>query len=240
MITIIPAIDMIGGKCVRLTKGDYSTKKVYADSPVDMAKEFEAHGIKRLHLVDLDGAKAGSPVNLKILEQICNETALDVDFGGGVRNTQNLKDVINCGAQQITAGSIAVKNKPLVLEWLNEYGADRIILGADTQDGFISIDAWQEKSTMSFDKYLADYVSEGFTHTICTDVSKDGALAGPAFDLYERIKKNHPELYLIASGGMSEASELDRLVELNVDAVIIGKAIYEGRITMKELEPFLC
>ena len=239
MITIIPAIDMIGGKCVRLTKGDYETKKVYADCPVDMAKKFEDHGIKRLHLVDLDGAKAGAPVNLSILENICNQTNLEVDFGGGVRQTQNLKDVINCGASQITAGSIAVKNRPLVLEWLAEYGAERIILGADTLDGFISIDAWQEKSSVSFDQYLADYVTAGFTHTVCTDVSKDGALAGPAFDLYERIKQNHPALYLIASGGMSKASEIEELIKLNVDAVIIGKAIYEGHITMKELERYL-
>jgi len=240
MIKIIPAIDLIDGKCVRLTKGDYSQKKVYNDNPVEVAKEFEWIGIKNLHLVDLDGAKAKRIINWKVLESISKETNLIIDFGGGVRTNEDLQIAFDNGASKITAGSIAVKEKKTVLEWLKIYGGNKIILGADTINGMISINAWVDETKLPLIEFIKNYHDLGFTETIVTDISKDGVLTGPAFELYRDIKENIPKVSLIASGGVSNISDVERLDEMNINGVIIGKAIYEGKIKLNELERFLC
>jgi len=240
MIKIIPAIDIIDGKCVRLTKGDYSKKKVYNENPVEVAKEFEAIGIQYLHLVDLDGAKAKKIVNWKVLDSISKETNLIIDFGGGIRTNEDLQIAFKSGASKITAGSVAVKNKEMVLEWLKIYGNKKIILGADTMNGMISINAWADETELSLINFIQDYWTLGFTEAIVTDISKDGVLTGPSFDLYKNIKSEIPELCLVASGGVSNISDVDELNSMNIDSVIIGKAIYEGKIKLKEFERFLC
>jgi len=240
MITIIPAIDIIDGKCVRLTKGDYSLKKNYNNSPVDTAKSFEDAGIKRLHLVDLDGAKRKRIVHWQILENISTSTNLKIDFGGGIRKEKDLKIAFNSGANQVTVGSIAVTNSQLVELWLKIFGSDRIILGADVINGNIAINAWQEESNIDINSFIGSYSKSGIKNIICTDVEKDGVLKGPSFQLYENLKNSFPNLKIIASGGISNVNDIEKLNNKNIDGVIIGKAIYEKRIELKKLEKFLC
>lgn len=235
---IFPAIDIIGGKAVRLTKGDYNQKKEYADNPVGVAKQFNAAGIQHLHLVDLDGAKSQKPENLTVLKGIAEATDLSIDFGGGVKSNESLESVLEAGARQITAGSVAAKNKDLVFDWINQYGAEKIILGADVINEQIAISGWQENSGLDLMPFLEEYVEKGIQYCICTDVSKDGMLQGPAFNLYRRILSQFPELKLIASGGVAEFSDLIQLEEIGVYGTIVGKAYYEGRITLEQLASF--
>jgi phosphoribosylformimino-5-aminoimidazole carboxamide ribotide isomerase len=234
-IELIPAIDLIDGKCVRLSKGDYNTKKVYNENPLEVALEFEAHGIKRLHLVDLDGAKAGHIVNHKVLETIASNTKLIIDFGGGLKTTDDLQIAFNSGAQMVTGGSIAVKNPKEFSAWIEQYGAEKIILGSDVKDKKIAVSGWLETSTLDLFDFLEGYTNKGITKTICTDISKDGMLQGPAIELYKEILVRFPNLYLVASGGVSCMKDIELLQEAGIPAVIFGKAIYEGRITMKEV-----
>lgn len=235
---IIPAIDIINGQCVRLTKGDYSTKKVYNENPLEVAKMFEDNGIKHLHVVDLDGAKAQHIINHQILETIATKTRLKVDFGGGLKSNEDLKIAFESGANQITGGSIAVKNPSQFLNWLETYGSDKIILGADCLDQKIAIQGWQEESDKEVIEFIKDYVNKGISYVICTDIAKDGMLQGPSFDLYERILNTVTPVKLIASGGISNFDELPKLADLGCEGVIIGKAIYEGKISLKQLETY--
>lgn len=235
---IIPAIDIIDGKCVRLTKGDYAQMKKYADDPVEVARGFEAAGIKRLHVVDLDGAKASHVVNLKVLSAIASNTNLHIDFGGGVKTSEDLEKVLEAGAKQATAGSIAAKSPELVKEWIKEYGGDKIILGADVLDEKVMVAGWQESSGLDLFEYLADYISFGIGEVICTDISKDGVLQGPSFDLYAKILTQFPELNLIASGGVAEYSDLTKLDTNGLHGAIVGKAYYEGKISLTQLSEF--
>jgi phosphoribosylformimino-5-aminoimidazole carboxamide ribotide isomerase len=232
---LIPAIDIIDGKCVRLTKGDYSTTKIYNESPLEVAKQFEAHGIKHLHIVDLDGAKAKSIVNYKVLELVASKTSLKIDFGGGIKSDEDIKVAFNSGAQQITAGSIAVKNKEQVLKWLATYGAEKIILGADCRDKKIATQGWTETSSLDVIDFIKDYELAGIKSVICTDISKDGMLEGASEILYKEIMEQ-TTINLIASGGVANMDDLYSLKALGCEGAIIGKAIYEGRITMKQLE----
>nr|WP_294939102.1 1-(5-phosphoribosyl)-5-[(5-phosphoribosylamino)methylideneamino]imidazole-4-carboxamide isomerase [uncultured Flavobacterium sp.] len=236
---IIPAIDIIDGKCVRLSKGNYDTKKIYNENPLEVAKQFEAHGIQYLHLVDLDGAKSKRIVNHKILEQIASKTALQIDFGGGIQSDDDLRIAFEYGANQITGGSIAVKNPTLFQEWIFNYGPDKIILGADANNRKIAISGWQEESSEALIPFIQNYQSKGIEYVICTDISKDGMLEGPGFELYKEIMDATSGLKLIASGGISTFDELPKLYELGCEGTIIGKAIYEGRITLKQLEQFI-
>lgn len=242
---IIPAIDIIDGKCVRLSKGDYDTKIIYNENPLEVAKSFEAHGIEYLHLVDLDGAKSSKIVNYKILEQIASQTSLQIDFGGGLKSDDDLRIAFESGASQITGGSIAVKNRTIFEKWISEYGSDKIILGADAKDEKIAVSGWLEESNEDLIPFIQDYQTKGIQYVICTDIAKDGMLQGPSFDLYEKIlencnvKSSGVEIKLIASGGISTFDELPRLAELGCEGTIIGKAIYEGRITLKQLEDFI-
>ncbi len=235
-IELIPAIDLIDGKCVRLSKGDYDTKKVYNENPLEVALKFEAHGITRLHLVDLDGAKAGHVVNHKVLETIASKTNLTIDFGGGLKTTHDLKIAFESGAQMVTGGSIAVKNPEEFTGWIAQYGSEKIILGSDVNNRKIAVSGWLETSPLDLFDFLNGYTSKGITKTICTDISKDGMLQGPSINLYKEILNKFPDLYLIASGGVSCLKDIEDLQKATVPAVIFGKAIYEGRITMKELE----
>jgi phosphoribosylformimino-5-aminoimidazole carboxamide ribotide isomerase len=235
---IIPAIDIIEGKCVRLTKGDYSTQKTYNENPLEVAKAFEAHGIAYLHLVDLDGAKAKHIVNHKVLENLASKTQLKIDFGGGLKSDEDLHIAFECGAQQITGGSIAVKEPQVFNQWLKDYGSDKIILGADVKNEWIATDGWTKTSSLSLFDFLEDYQKQGVKYTICTDISKDGMLMGPAFDLYQKIL-GQTDLKLIASGGVSSIEDLPRLAALGCEGSILGKAIYENRISLKALEHFI-
>lgn len=232
---IIPAIDIIDGKCVRLTKGDYSTKKIYNENPVEVAKEFEDHGIKYLHLVDLDGAKANKIVNQKVLEAISSSTHLKIDFGGGIKSDQDLQMAFDSGASQVTGGSIALKNPSLFLSWLHRFGSEKIILGADSMNRKIMAQGWQEGSEQDVLEFVMKYEKEGVKYIIPTDIAKDGMLAGPSLDLYAEIIKE-TDLKLIASGGVASLDDLKSLQAIDCEGVIIGKAIYEGRISLKELE----
>ncbi len=240
---IIPAIDIIEGKCVRLSKGDYSTSKIYNENPLEVAKEFEANGIKYLHLVDLDGARSRHIVNHKVLEQIASKTDLKIDFGGGLKSDKDLMIAFECGAAQITGGSIAVKEPEIFKSWIKKYGSDRIILGADANNEKVAINGWQEESREELIPFIQNYIKEGVEYVICTDISKDGMLEGPAFGLYQKILKNTREseksLKLIASGGISTFAELPQLEGIGCEGTIIGKAIYEGRLSMKELENYI-
>ena len=240
---IIPAIDIIDGKCVRLTKGDYSTKKIYNESPLEVAKEFEAAGIEYLHVVDLDGAKASKIINYKILEQIASKTNLKIDFGGGLKADKDLEIAFNSGAHQITGGSIAVKNSNVFESWIEKYGAQKIILGADfypdTSGGKIATNGWQEESTLELIPFIKGYKDKGIQYVICTDISKDGMLQGPSFDMYKEILSEAKDIKLIASGGISTFDELPRLAENGCEGVIIGKAIYENKISLKQLEKYI-
>ena len=236
---IIPAIDIIEGKCVRLTKGVYSTKKIYNENPIEVALAFEDAGIEYLHVVDLDGAKASHIVNFKILEQIASKTNLKIDFGGGLKSDEDLHIAFNSGAHQITGGSIAVKNATLFESWIAKYGIDKIILGADCNNKKIAVSGWQEESNLEVIPFIKKYQSKGISYVICTDISKDGMLEGPSFNLYEKILKEAPTIKLIASGGISTFDEIPILAEMNCEGVIIGKAIYENRISLKELETYI-
>jgi phosphoribosylformimino-5-aminoimidazole carboxamide ribotide isomerase len=240
MITIIPAIDIMSGKCVRLIQGNYALKTVYSDDPLAMAQMFEQLGIKRLHLVDLDGAREKKIVNSKVLKKIAYHTALKIDFGGGIQSEEDAQMAFDCGADQITVGTIAVKNKDLVLSWLLRYGGERIILGADVREKRISIYGWQKNTEIDILSFLNEYSQAGMKYTICTDINKDGLLTGPAIELYAEIKEQIPELYLIASGGVSRLEDVAELSRLNINGVIIGKAIYEGKIKLEDLKPYLC
>ena len=240
---IIPAIDIIDGKCVRLTKGDYSTKKIYNESPLEVAKEFEAAGIEYLHVVDLDGAKASQIINYKVLEQIASKTSLKIDFGGGLKSDKDLEIAFNSGAHQITGGSIAVKNSAIFESWIEKYGAQKIILGADfypdNAGGKIATNGWQEESTLELIPFIKGYQDKGIQYVICTDISKDGMLQGPSFEVYKKIISEVKNVKLIASGGISTFDELPRLAENGCEGVIIGKAIYEKKISLKQLEQYI-
>jgi len=236
---IIPAIDIIDGQCVRLSKGDYNTKKVYNKNPLEIAKQFEAHGIEHLHLVDLDGAKASHIVNHKILETIATKTSLKIDFGGGLKTDEDLKIAFESGAKQITGGSIAVKNPTIFKNWISKFGADKIILGADANNEKIAISGWLEESDEDLIPFIKGYQKEGIQYVICTDIAKDGMLQGPSFNLYEKILKDCPQVKLIASGGISTFNELPKLAKLGCEGTIVGKAIYENRISLKQLEDFI-
>lgn len=235
---IIPAIDIIDGKCVRLTQGDYAQKKVYNENPLEVAKEFEDSGLTRLHLVDLDGAKAGSVKNWKVLEAIAGKTSMIIDFGGGIKTEQDVDIVLNSGAALATVGSIAVKNEALLLEWMRNYGAEKFLLGADVKDEKIAISGWLENTDLDVVEFIRKYQNSGITQVFCTDVSKDGLLQGPATDLYKKILEAIPGLPLIASGGVSSIDDLDQLQAAGCSGAIVGKAIYEGRISLNELKKY--
>lgn len=239
VIEIIPAIDLIDGKCVRLSQGDYSQKTVYNENPLEVAKMFADAGIRRLHLVDLDGAKAHHIVNHKVLEKITSATDLIVDFGGGLKSDDDLRIAFECGASMITGGSIAVKNPEVFLVWINKFGGDKIILGADVKDEKIAVGGWLETTELELLPFIKNYINQGINKIICTDISKDGMLEGPAIELYKKMLIAHPDMYLIASGGVSSIKDIELLEEASVPAVITGKAIYEGRIKLNELSKFL-
>ena len=247
---IIPAIDIIDGKCVRLTKGDYNTKKIYNENPIEVAKEFEDSGIEYLHVVDLDGAKASKIINYKVLEAIANKTNLKVDFGGGLKSDADLEIAFNSGANQITGGSIAVKNPRIFEKWIATFGAEKIILGADfypdNSGGKIATNGWQEESSLELIPFIKDYQEKGIEYVICTDISKDGMLQGPSFEIYKQTLSEtvissgvEKPLKLIASGGISTYDELPKLAAIGCEGVIIGKAIYENKISLKQLENFI-
>ena len=250
---IIPAIDIIDGKCVRLTKGDYATKKIYNEDPLEVAKTFEAHGIKYLHLVDLDGAREKRIINYRVLEQIASKTSLFIDFGGGLKSDSDLNIAFESGAQQITGGSIAVRHKEVFLQWLEKYGAEKIILGADANNEKVAISGWQEETEEKLVPFIRNYMKKGIRYVISTDISKDGMLQGPAFELYLKILKNTkitrttigmsgvedeeiPGIKLVASGGISHIDELVELKKIGCDGAILGKSIYENRIALKDLK----
>lgn len=235
---IIPAIDLIGGKCVRLSQGDYSSKKEYHDDPVEMAKRFEDAGISRLHLVDLDGAKAKKIINGAVLEGICKHTKLKVDFGGGIQANDEIEKAFELGASQVTGGSIAVKNSALFQEWIRKYGTEKIILGADAKDRKIAVGGWEETTKVDLIPFIQDYVAKGISYVICTDVAKDGLLQGPSVDLYREILQEIPGLKLIASGGVSSMKDLEELGKIGVYGAIVGKAYYEGRVSLEMLASF--
>jgi len=240
MLTIIPAIDLIEGKCVRLSKGDYTRKKIYNEDPVEVARAFEDHGLKRLHLVDLDGARSAHVVNWKVLEQIAARTKLIIDFGGGVKSDEDLYIVFNSGAAMVTIGSVAVKDPELFFRWFMRYGAGKIIMGADVKEGKIAVSGWKEDTGLEISKFLDDYLKRGVKQVLCTDISKDGMLEGTSIDLYKALMEQFPKMELIASGGIIHIDELYRLDEMGVAGAIIGKAIYEGRISLKDLQAYNC
>ena len=236
MIEIIPAIDIISGKCVRLSKGDYEQQTVYSESPVEVAKAFEGAGCKRLHLVDLDGAKSNHIVNYKILEDIASSTNLVIDFGGGIKSDEDVHIAFESGAAMITGGSIAVKSPALFESWISKFGPNKIILGADAKDNKIATNGWMDNSEHSIVPFINSYLEKGISKVISTDISKDGMLQGTSIELYTELLDQCPGIYLIASGGVASLDDLRQLEEINVPAVIAGKALYEGRITLKDLE----
>ena len=234
-IELVPAIDIIDGKCVRLTKGDYDQKTVYRDSPAEVAKEFEALGFQRLHVVDLDGAKSKHIVNDRVLREITSVTRLTVDFGGGIKTDEDIQRAFDAGASMVTVGSVAVTHPELFEGWMQKYGTDRMILGADVRNGFISINGWKEDSQEALLPFLEKYIAMGVRNVLCTEISKDGTLSGPAINLYTQVMAAYPTLHLIASGGVSSQSDIEALEEACIPAVVFGKAIYEGRINLEEL-----
>jgi phosphoribosylformimino-5-aminoimidazole carboxamide ribotide isomerase len=236
---IIPAIDLIDGKCVRLTQGDYTKKTIYHHDPLEVALQFEAIGIKRLHLVDLDGAKAGMIINYKVLERIALHTNLTIDFGGGIKTNEDLETIFSSGAQLATIGSMAVKNKNLFFSWIQTYGAGKILLGADVKNEEIAINGWVETTGISVFDFIEEQVKHGIQQVFCTDISKDGLLQGPSVELYKRLNDHFPDTAIIASGGVSKADDLRELKEAGCKGVIIGKAIYENRINIEELKTFI-
>ncbi|SEJ61522.1 1-(5-phosphoribosyl)-5-[(5-phosphoribosylamino)methylideneamino] imidazole-4-carboxamide isomerase [Dyadobacter koreensis] len=239
MIQIIPAIDMIDGKCVRLTQGDYGKKTIYNENPLEVALEFQDAGLTRLHLVDLDGAKAKKVVNWKVLEKIATQTSLHIDFGGGVQSEEDIRVVFESGAKQVTGGSVAVKQPDLFKNWLEVYGGDKIILGADAKNEKVAVSGWEEGTELWVYDFVEEYVDKGVKYTISTDVAKDGLLQGPSFDLYKNLQDKCPDLKIIASGGISGLEDIEKLAEMNIYGVIIGKAIYENRISLTDLQRFL-
>jgi phosphoribosylformimino-5-aminoimidazole carboxamide ribotide isomerase len=236
---IIPAIDIIDGKCVRLTQGDYEQKTIYNENPLEVAKAFEGAGLKRLHLVDLDGAKEGAVKNWAVLQQIAASTTLSIDFGGGIKQDKDLKIVFESGAAYATIGSLAVKQRDVFVSWLQEYGADKFLLGADVKSEKIAVAGWLETTDIDIYEFLDDYVNQGIQQVFCTDVSKDGKLEGPSIDLYKKVIKKFPALWFIASGGVSSMDDLYTLKDIGCSGAIVGKAIYEGRIQLKELKYLL-
>jgi phosphoribosylformimino-5-aminoimidazole carboxamide ribotide isomerase len=236
---IIPAIDLIDGKCVRLTQGDYKQKKVYNENPLEVAKEFEGAGLRCLHLVDLDGAKAGKVINWQVVEAVTSQTNLIVDFGGGIKKDDEISRLFDCGVRQVNLGSIAVKDPALVVKWITKYGADKIILSADVKNEMIAIHGWQEKSTINIYDFIRGYLSHGIRHITCTDIATDGTLQGPNVGLYGQLLKEFPSIKLVASGGVGSLGHLIALKELKVDGVIIGKAIYEGKVQIDQLKTLL-
>ena len=239
MIEIIPAIDIIDAKCVRLSQGDYEQKKVYNENPLEVAKMFEAAGIQRLHLVDLDGAKAQHIVNYRVLESIAKNTSLTIDFGGGLKSDEDLRIAFDSGAEMITGGSIAVKEPDVFFSWIREYGPRRIILGADVKNEKIAVGGWIETTDMDLVPFVKKFEEKGVNKVICTDISRDGMLQGPSIELYQNVLMQSPGLHLIASGGVSSLEDIARLQDAGVPAVITGKAIYEGRIKLKDLAQFI-
>lgn len=235
---IIPAIDLIGGKCVRLSQGDYSSKKEYHDDPLEMAKRFEGVGIQRLHLVDLDGAKAKKIMNADVLERICSGTSMQVDFGGGIQADEEIEKAFALGAKQVTGGSIAVKNPTLFEAWISNYGTEKIILGADAKNKKIAVGGWEETTSVDLIPFIKSYFKKGIRYVICTDVAKDGLLQGPSVELYQEILREIPGLNLIASGGVSSVKDLEELEKIGVYGTIVGKAYYEGRVSLEELASF--
>jgi phosphoribosylformimino-5-aminoimidazole carboxamide ribotide isomerase len=239
VIEIIPAIDLIDGKCVRLSQGDYAQKTIYNENPLEVAKMFADAGIRRLHLVDLDGAKAQHIVNHKVLETITSGTDLIVDFGGGLKTDDDLRIAFECGANMITGGSIAVKNSDVFSSWISRFGGEKIILGADVKNEKIAVGGWLETTELDLMPFIQKFMSQGVSKVICTDISKDGMLQGSAIELYKKMLVEKPDMYLIASGGVSSIRDIELLMEANIPAVITGKAIYEGRIKLNELSRFL-
>lgn len=235
MIEIIPAIDIIDGKCVRLSQGDYNSKTIYNENPLEVAKQFEDAGIHRVHLVDLDGAKAKHVINYKVLEDIATHTSLVIDFGGGIQSDKDIDIAFESGAAMVTGGSVAAKDRKLFVSWIKKYGGDRIILGADSRNHQIAVSGWQEATSLAVVPFIGNYVEYGVQKVICTDISKDGMLGGPAVDLYKQILRSIPQVYLIASGGVSCKQDILNLEEAGVPAVIMGKAIYENKISLKDL-----
>ncbi len=235
MIELIPAIDLIDGKCVRLTKGDYTTSKIYNEDPLEVALEIESYGLQRLHVVDLDGAKSKHVVNYRTLNRIASHTSLKIDFGGGIKSDEDLAIAFENGAQLVTVGSVASQKPELFLKWMEQYGNEKMILGADTRDGYISVNGWKEESTQQLLPYLGQYIKLGVKNVLCTDIHKDGMLQGPSIELYKEIMSNYPELHLIASGGVSSLDDIHQLNDAGIPAVVFGKALYEGRFTLKEL-----
>jgi phosphoribosylformimino-5-aminoimidazole carboxamide ribotide isomerase len=232
---IIPAIDLIDGKCVRLTQGDYTQKKIYNENPVEVARGFEENGIQFLHLVDLDGAKAGKVINWKIVEAITSNTKLIIDFGGGIKTDDEIAKLFDYGVSQVNLGSIAVKDQGKVVQWIEKFGAEKIILSADVKNEMIAIHGWQEKSALNIYDFITGYIQHGISHITCTDISTDGTLRGPNLKLYAALLKEFPTIKLVASGGVGSLDDLIALKALKVDGVIVGKAIYEGRIEMQQL-----
>lgn len=235
MIELIPAIDIINGQCVRLTKGDYKQKKVYHDDPVAVAKDFESLGFRRLHIVDLDGAKSKHIVNDAVLRGITSATSLTVDFGGGIKTEEDIEKAFEAGAAMVTIGSVAVTDPDLFIGWLKKYGPEKLILGADVRNGMISINGWKEDSSEPLLPFLRKYIDAGVVNVLCTEISKDGTLQGPAVALYKEVMANYPQLHLIASGGVSRQEDIEELEREGIPSVVFGKAIYEGRIDLKSL-----
>ena len=238
MIQIIPAIDLIDGKCVRLTRGDFDQSTVYSDNPLEMAKQFEAAGMERLHIVDLDGAKTGRPANLNILESIANGTALKIDFGGGIKSERCVDAVFSAGAAMVNIGSLAVKEPEIFMSWVEKYGGDTILLGADTRNGKVAINGWQTDTDVAILDLLNNYAERGVTSVFVTDIEYDGAMAGPSIELYRQIVKSISDIRLIASGGVRSIEDIEELDQIGCAGVIIGKAIYEGRINLANLEKY--
>ena len=239
MIEFIPAIDIIDGKCVRLSQGKYDSQKIYNENPVEVAKEFEAYGISRLHVVDLDGAASHHVVNYRVLDRIASQTSLIIDFGGGVKSDEDLAIAFENGAQMVTLGSIAVKQPETLCQWLDKYGNEKIILGADVKDKKIAISGWKEESSQELMPFLYYYIKRGITKVLCTDISRDGMLEGPSTPLYKDIMATYPELHLIASGGVSSLDDILKLHEAGIPAVVVGKALYEGKISLRELSRYI-
>lgn len=235
---IVPAIDIIDGKCVRLSKGDFNTSKIYGDNPLEMAKMFADAGLKRLHLVDLDGARSRHIVNTRTLESIAGNTDLIIDFGGGVKSRRDIDTAFDCGASMVIVGSTAITDRELMYEWIEEFGEDRIILGADVRNGLISVNGWKEDSNLKLDDFLKEYRAKGITRVLCTDINRDGMLQGPATELYRSILRDFPGIKLIASGGVSSIEDLIELRKEGLYEAIVGKAYYEGKITLKQLAEF--
>ena len=235
---VIPAIDIIEGKCVRLTQGDYEQKKIYNENPLEVAQQFEDAGLKRVHLVDLDGAKAGKVRNWKVLENLAGKTSLKIDFGGGVKSEKDVEILFESGSTWATVGSVAVKNEKELLSWITRFGAEKFMLGADVKEKMIAISGWTESTDIPVEDFIAKYHDKGINQIFCTDVSKDGKLEGPAVELYDELNKKFPEIFFIASGGVSSMKDLEQLQKIGCSAAIVGKAIYENRISLKELKQF--